>query len=98
MSTDLFDLPAAAIKRYRQHGCRSQHRNYREWARCAWPSARLGSGEGPFATVARCRMGNLTVHLHPDLDSAHRWHDAIALPSGCGGVCTGHHELVEIIR
>lgn len=96
MTSDLFDLPTKVVKTYRVHGCHRRHLSYREWARCSWPSAAFGSGDGPYCTIARCRRRAATVHLHSDIDAALGWLAVIDGPTGCGGRCLGRHELVRI--
>lgn len=83
---------------YRRHGkrdCTAAHRTYRTWARCLWPHAHWIIGDGPFATVSRCRYRVLTVQLHRSEQDAR-----VALGfidgSGCGGACQGRHDLVKI--
>lgn len=86
------------MKTYRYHYCESTHRSYRTTAKCLWPRADWITGDGPYATLARCRPGVLTVELHPDLPTAERAMRIMA-SSGCGGACrlaAGRHELIRL--
>jgi hypothetical protein len=90
------DRPVAPPKTYRRHNCKRRHRSYRTLANCMWPRAVWVNGDGPYATLARCRV--LTVALHASLDAAHAAKRAID-QWGCGGrcPCTGAgHELVRL--
>jgi len=81
------------MKVYRRHYCTRRHRNYHTLARCVWPRAEWIAGDGPYATLAYCRV--LTVELHRTREAAdkalsevERW--------GCGGRCHGEHELIVL--
>jgi hypothetical protein len=74
---------------------RHAHRRYRTLARCLWPRACWINGEGPWATLAHCRV--LTIQLHRTREravEAERLIDA----SACGGLCHGAHEIVRLRR
>lgn len=51
------------------------------------------AGDGPFATLARCRY--FSVELHPTIEAAHEALNRINL-DGCGGHCGNHHEIVDL--
>lgn len=80
-------------KIYRQHRCDRKHRKYNAMAKCIWPRAEWIVGEGPFASVAYCRV--TTVELFADEDraaAAKRMIDS----TGCGGMCSKRHEIIEL--
>jgi hypothetical protein len=82
------------MKVYRLHYCHRNHRNYRTLARCLWPRAEWIAGDGPYATLARCRV--LTVELHTTEDTARKSLARID-GTGCGGRCYGDHELIVLL-
>lgn len=75
-------------------GCTAQHRTFRTMAACIWPRAAWVLGNGPFASVSRCR-GRITVQLHNDEQQAR---SALATidSTACGGLCSRQHALVRI--
>ena len=73
--------------------CGKRHRKYRAVARCIWPRAEWIEGEGPFALLAHCRV--LTITLYADADAA-ATHKRQIDTTGCGGRCSGNHEIVQI--
>ena len=81
------------VKVYRRHNCERSHRTYSALARCMWPSADV-SGEGPYATVASCRVR--TVHLHATEAEAAAAKQRID-DSGCCGACIRRHEIVALV-
>ena len=83
------------MKIYRRHYCTRQHRTDKTLARCIWPKAEWIAGDGPYASVAYCRV--LTVELHATADAAR---EALRIIDGhaCGGRCYGRHELIRIER
>jgi len=83
------------MKVYRRHYCDRSHRSYRTWARCVWRRAEWVVGDGPYATVAYCRV--LTVELHQTLEDAQAALELIDT-TACGGRCHGNHELIVIAR
>lgn len=67
--------------------------SYRKQARARWSNADSVIGDGRFASLAHCRV--LTVHLYESEDAAlkaKKWIDRC----GCGGFCTGDHEIVDL--
>lgn len=85
------------ITNYRRHNCTRDHRSDRTFAQCVWPRAHWVIGDGPYATLAFCRV--LTIELHETREHAERMLDVIA-GSGCGGACKGErgHRLVFLSR
>jgi hypothetical protein len=79
---------------YRRHGCRRTHTSYYQLAKCIWRRSEWVAGNGPFATLAHCRV--LTVQLHTTEDAARR---ALALidATACGGRCYRDHQLVRLV-
>jgi tRNA-dihydrouridine synthase len=57
----------------------------RLWPRAAWI--------GRYASIAHCR--NVTVSLFDDLAEAETAKSVID-ETGCGGVCIGNHEIVDL--
>ncbi|WFR71419.1 hypothetical protein P9209_20865 [Prescottella defluvii] len=96
-TADPFTAPGPLVKRYRWCGCGGNHPTYRSWAVCAWPSAAWITGDGRYAVVARCRRGALTVTLHAALTAAQAAFDRVGR-TGCGGVCCGRHDLIQIVH
>lgn len=88
-------VPGVTVKTYRRHYCTRRHRNHSTFARCVWRRAAWVLGDGPYATVARCRA--LTVQLHPTPEAAWTALRIMRPPSGCGGVCYGNHLFVELV-
>lgn len=80
-------------KVYRRHGCDRQHRTYQSIANCMFRRAAWVVGDGSFALIAWC--GTPTVSLHPNYDRANQNRQEID-QFGCGGRCTGRHEIVRI--
>lgn len=81
------------MKTYRRHYCERTHRTYRTTAKCLWPRAYWITGDGPYATLAWCRV--LTIELHDD------WPTAVSAMrvmggTGCGGACGNRHEMVYL--
>lgn len=83
------------MKTYRRHNCNRQHRSHNTLTRCMFPRAVWISGEGPYASLAWCR--DLTIVLFDNESEALTAKYNID-KSGCGGACTGHHEIVFIWR
>ncbi len=83
-----------ADRQQTRHHCRRRHLDYLAFARCAWPEAAWIEGEGRWASVAHCR--DLTVMLHKSLDDARAAVAAIDRRA-CGGACSRHHEVVELV-
>ncbi|MGO1318496.1 MAG: hypothetical protein ACTMIR_15915 [Cellulomonadaceae bacterium] len=79
------------MKTYRKHYCQARHRTFRTLAKCVFSRAVWVTGNGPFAVVAWC--GDLTVSLHPDVDTARSSKEFID-GHGCGGRCRRDHEIV----
>src|SRR3954453_804375 len=74
---------------YRRHGkpgCTAKHRTWKTRATCIWPWAHWIIGDGPYATLSRCRYRVTTVMLHRTEAAAL---GALALIDdyGCGGAC-----------
>lgn len=84
------------MKTYRQHGCTARHRTFRTLAGCIWPRAAWVLGNGPFATVSRCKA--TTVQLHTT-EQAARGALVTIDSTGCGSLCCGPvgHELVHLV-
>lgn len=87
------------MKTYRQHYCERKHRTMAATAKCLWPRAVWIDGEGPYLVLAWCgsrgRATSLTVTLHETPDAAAEA-KAFIDSHGCGGGCSGRHELVHI--
>lgn len=85
------------MKTYRRHNCERKHRTYSTVARCIWPHACWVDGEGPYATLAWCRV--LTVQLHRTIAEA-RSAKRVIDSSACGGRCRGQrgHEIVMLAK
>ncbi|PWU52813.1 hypothetical protein DLJ47_17835 [Micromonospora sp. S4605] len=81
------------MKTYRRHYCQRQHRTHHTTAKCLWPRAVWITGEGPYATLAWCRV--LSVMLHPTEAEALAAKHLID-STGCGGRCNRRHELILI--
>ena len=79
------------MKVYRRHYCTRNHRNHYTLARCIWSRAEWIAGDGPYATVAHCRV--LTVELHQTREAAAKALEVID-QFACGGRCHGDHELI----
>jgi hypothetical protein len=73
--------------------CGKQHKKLSAVARCLWRRAAWIEGDGPFAVLAHCRA--LTVMRHPDEGAARASQRQID-KTGCGGLCSRRHEIVEI--
>jgi hypothetical protein len=58
-----------------------------------WPKAAWVGGNGPWATLAWCRV--LTVELHETEEDARRALKMID-DTACGGLCRRKHELVRL--
>jgi hypothetical protein len=95
------DLPGAVCPR-----CWKRHRSWHNLARCrfrrglAWVSGNPPPWGPCFATVTRCthhhyRGAQVSVMLWP---TEARAEEALALvnATGCGGGCSGRHELVAM--
>jgi hypothetical protein len=73
--------------------CGRRHRTYRTLAECRYPYAAWVNGEGPWATLARCRAFTLTLHAsEAEAVSAKAQIDH----TGCGGKCSGKHSVVRL--
>jgi hypothetical protein len=83
------------MKVYRRHYCDRTHRTYRTLAKCIWRRAEWIAGDGPYATLAHCRV--LTVELHTT-EAAARQALARIDEWGCGGRCYRDHDLVRLVR
>lgn len=81
------------MKIYQEHYCQSKHRTHRTTAKCLWPKACWISGNGPYASLAWCRV--LTVQLYKNLESAVAAQQMIAA-TGCGGACYNRHEIIVL--
>lgn len=81
------------FKIYREHPCSARHRTYNKMGRCIWRRAAWVVGDGPYATLAHCRT--LTVMLHATSEDA-RHAKAFIDKFGCGGMCSGRHEIIEL--
>lgn len=73
--------------------CGKRHRKLTTVARCIWPRAEWIDGEGAYALLAHCRV--LTISLHADEQAAVVSKRQIDR-TGCGGRCSGDHEIVQI--
>lgn len=91
------------MKIYQRHYCDSRHRTFNTKARCLWPRAIWIMGEGKYAVLAWCcgsygwmkGKKTLTVTLwetHEEAVKAMRQIDE----TGCGGKCSGDHEIIVI--
>lgn len=70
-----------------------RRQSYSARARARWSDAEWVTGNGRFASLAHCRV--LTVALYESEDAAlkaKKWIDRC----GCGGFCTGDHEIVDL--
>jgi hypothetical protein len=86
---------ATPYRRHGKPGCTANHRNWVTKAQCLWPRATWIIGDGPWASVSRCRPGVTTVMLHhTELEC--RWSIRQIAAGGCGGVCVGRHDFVRI--
>lgn len=83
------------MKTYRIHNCQAAHRTYRTLVRCMIPKAAWVAGEGQYALIAWCDVP--TVSLHDDLANAIEKKGFIDR-TRCGGRCTGHHDIVQIVK
>jgi hypothetical protein len=83
----------APVQTWRKHRCSREHHTFAAFIRCAIPRAAWVVGEGPFALVAWCRTPSVT--LHEDLGSARQAKAGIDA-TGCGGSCSGNHDIVRI--
>jgi hypothetical protein len=63
-------------------------------AQCIWKRAVWIQGGGPFALLAHCR--DLSVSLHQIAVSAES-SKALIDSTGCGGMCSRQHEIVELV-
>ncbi len=90
---------SAPIVTLRRHKCTRQHQDYPTFIRCAIGKRRVlwMQGYGPYATISRCGGPNdVSVMLHPRLgDAQTALKDLNRL--GCGGRCSGNHELAEVV-
>lgn len=78
---------------YRRHNCASLHRTWATLAKCVWPRAYWIQGDGPYASVAHCRV--LTIVLAQTAQGAQNA-KALIDDMGCGGWCTARHEVVRL--
>lgn len=83
------------MKIYRRHRCESAHRTFNKLARCMFPRAGHVIGEGPFASVAWCRV--VSVQLHATREDAQAAVEFIGR-HGCGGRCRGDHEVIVVVK
>ena len=81
------------MKVYRRHNCGRHHRTWTALAHCMFQRAAWIAGDGPFAVIAWC--GVTSVTLHPDVGTAELALETVD-GTGCGGRCTGRHELVRL--
>src|SRR5438552_1953939 len=86
---------AREVRVVRRHNCYSRHRTFGHFANCAFRRAIWVYGEGEWGTVSYCK-GMTKVMLHRSEAAARK---AISLIDGsaCGGLCTNHHELVQLV-
>lgn len=82
------------MKNYRVHYCESAHRTYRTMAKCVWRRAAWIQGNGPYASVAYCRV--TTVMLYATAAEAEEA-KAIIDASACGGRCSRRHEVIQLV-
>lgn len=89
------------MKIYSRHYCEKKHRNYHTQAKCIWKWAVWITGDGPYACLAWCpaggsrRSSDLTIELHPTLESAEKA-KAYIDKFWCGGNCSNRHEIIKI--
>lgn len=81
------------VKTYRQHRCSSNHRSARTFLNCAIPRAAWIQGSGDYALIAWCRVPTISLWSNPE-DAAPAM--SMIAATGCGGRCSGRHELVRI--
>lgn len=81
------------MKTYRYHPCTSHHATYRAKAECIFGGSIVVEGEGPFATVARCRVPSISLYA-----TRAEAEDALAVLNTfyCGPGCYRNHEAAEI--
>lgn len=94
------------MKTYRAHRCSRRHRSWRTFANCVWPWQVWPSaiGDGPFASVSRCNMRpgipryryGVSVILFATAEAALAAKAGIDR-TGCGGMCQGDHEVVQLM-
>jgi hypothetical protein len=81
------------VKTYNRHRCERAHRSYRTMASCVWPWAHWVIGDGPYASVSRCRGTTIALWPTPDAaEEAKRTIDALA----CGGACSRRHDVIRL--
>jgi hypothetical protein len=69
------------------------HRSYRTLAKCLWPRACWIAGNGPWASLAYCRV--LTIELHSTRERAEQAKRMID-STGCGGGCYRQHKIARL--
>lgn len=88
------------VATWRKHKCDSTHRTTRTWIQCAIGKRRVLwiVGTGDYASISWCgNWDHVTVVLHraaQDASAAADFIDRI----GCGGRCTGSHQVIEVKR
>ena len=81
------------MKLYRRHNCTARHRTFNRFARCAVGRVEWVDGEGPYAVIAWCQVPTIT--LWPTQAEAERVCNGLTY---CGHACSGHHEVVQLVR
>lgn len=81
------------MRTYRHHPCDGTHATHRAKAECIFGGPLVVEGDGPFATITRCRVPSLS--LHPTQAEAD---DALAVLNQfrCGPGCYRNHEVALI--
>lgn len=83
----------ATMKTYRRHRCERNHRTRKTLTKCMFPRAVWILGNGPIALIAWCRRPSITLWKdHAEALGSKSFIDR----TGCGGGCTGRHEIVRI--
>lgn len=75
--------------------CSVRHRTLAPVTCCVWQAAEWVRGSGTWALIAHCNV--FTVTLWQTRRDAERFRRAIDR-TGCGSVCTRHHQIVRIDR
>ena len=76
-----------------EHNCPRKHRSWEAVAKCIWRNADV-DGPGRWCSVSYCHAAPI-VYLFETKAEARAAKELID-GSGCGGCCTGTHELVRL--
>lgn len=73
--------------------CQARHRTIDKTTRCIWRAAEWLRGHGTWALLAHCGVFTVTLWAtRSGAVSGRRFIDR----TGCGSVCTRHHEVVRV--